>query len=673
MGQPSSQASNAIIYVTYGAFLFTYWNGRRLEDEEPVQGGLPRWEQNSVRSGTLPVGWPMNEETHDERLRLDHGPPRVKPLLFRTLANCWQPSLWPSTSSPPQHTTPSDESGQEPQFQPTVEYPPRSRNASERAEQVRTQIFIPSTLLEMPPVATNPTISLTVIEASQEGGEDAAHYGRRVDAATASNPEETYIFGEMPPCRDEAEIVPLTLLALGSGILFSYPELATIAGVQGMIIYALASALPILVFGYLGPIIRRKCPEGFVLTEWTRQRYGTITMLYLSFMTLVTLFLYMVAELSAIGQVVTALTGLDGLPVVIVECVITTIYTSLGGFKISFFTDVIQGGMVILLVIIATIAIGAKTEIDRSQIDSSGLLNDSLLGWQLLYILPVAIITNDFFLSSFWLRTFSSKTDKDLWVGTSIATIVILIILTLVGVTGLIAAWSGALGDEEGSGSIAFFLLLEALPNWVVGITLVMVVTLSTAAFDSLQSAMVSSASNDLFRNKLNVWFIRGLVVLVIIPTVVLALKAPSILQIYLITDLVSAATIPVLVMGLSDTLYWWRGFEVVVGGLGGILTVFIFGTIYYGTALEGAQLLLIQNGLYANDWAAFGAFVAAPVGSILWGFGALIVRLAFQWIVAKKQGRRFDALDRPLDRRSSRDTDVPSENLVSTTAGKFF
>ena len=96
---------------------------------------------------------------------------------------------------------------------------------------------------------------------------------------------------------------------------------------QGLVIYSLASALPILVFGYLGPIIRRKCPEGFVLTEWTRQRYGIVAMLYLSFMTLVTLFLYMVAELSAIGQVVTALTGLDGLPVVIVECVITTIYT----------------------------------------------------------------------------------------------------------------------------------------------------------------------------------------------------------------------------------------------------------------------------------------------------------------------------------------------------------
>jgi Na+/proline symporter len=109
--------------------------------------------------------------------------------------------------------------------------------------------------------------------------------------------------------------------------LFTYPEIATICGVQGLVVYALSSSLPLLIFGVLGPVIRRKCPEGFVLTEWTRQRYGAVTGLFLSFCTLVTLFLYMVAELSALQQIVTALTGMDGLPAVIVQCAVTTIYT----------------------------------------------------------------------------------------------------------------------------------------------------------------------------------------------------------------------------------------------------------------------------------------------------------------------------------------------------------
>ncbi|KAH8589655.1 hypothetical protein B0O99DRAFT_655289 [Bisporella sp. PMI_857] len=438
--------------------------------------------------------------------------------------------------------------------------------------------------------------------------------------------------------------------ALGSGILFAYPQLATIAGVQGVVVYAIASAAPLMIFATLGPIIRKKCPEGFVLPEWTRQRYGIAAAIYLSALTLITMFLYMVAELSALGQVVTALTGMDGLPVIVVQCVVTTIYTSLGGFKISFITDNIQGALVVGLVIIATISIGVETEIDKSLVDSSGLLDASLLGWQLLYILPVAILTNDFFLSQFWIRTFASKTDRDLWIGVSIAAIATLIIVTLVGSTGLLATWTGVFdpNNPEQDGSVAFFYLINELPAWTVGFVLVMVVSLSTAAFDSFQSAMVSTFSNDFCRNKLNIWVIRGLVVLIIFPVVVIALKAPSILQIYLISDLVSASTIPVLVLGLSDRLYWWRGFEVIVGGLGGILTVFIFGTIYYGNALDGGKLILLENGLYANDWSAFGAFVAAPIGGLLWGFGACALRLAVHFMIAKVKGRRFDALDRP-------------------------
>ena len=322
----------------------------------------------------------------------------------------------------------------------------------------------------------------------------------------------------------------------------------------------------------------------------------------------------MVAELSALQQIVNALTGLNGLPAVVVECAVTTIYTSLGGFRISFITDNIQGALVVGLIILGVITVGIETHVDSSLVESSGLLKSSLLGWQLIYILPVAVLTNDFFISGFWMRTFASKTDKDLVIGTSIATVAVTIILTLVGATGLLATWTGAWpGNPAQSGSIAFFLLLEQLPAWVVGIILAMTVTLSTAAFDSLQSGMVSTGSNDLFRNKLNLWYIRLAVVLVIFPVVVVALKSPSVLQIYLISDLVSASSIPVLVIGLSNRCYWWRGFEVVVGGLGGLLTVFIFGTIYFGNARDGANLLLLEGGLYANDWSVFGIHLLPP------------------------------------------------------------
>jgi len=311
-------------------------------------------------------------------------------------------------------------------------------------------------------------------------------------------------------------------------------------------------------------------------------------------------------------------------------------------------------------------------------IESSGYLNASLLGWQLIYILPVAILTNDFFLSSFWMRTFASKTDRDLVIGVSIATVVVLCILVLVGSAGLLATWSHTFdpNNPDQQGSISLFYLLEQMPGWVVGIVLVMTIALSCSAFDSFQSAMVSSASNDVFRNKLNTWWVRAGIVLIIFPVVVVALKSPDILTIFLISDLVSAAAVPVLLIGLSERCYWWRGFEVVVGGLGGIFTVFIFGTIYYGDAGQGARLILLENGLYGNDWSAFGAFVAAPFGGLLWGFGALGLRLSVQWVAAKVRKERFEALDRPLvsqeEYEDAEEVDGTT-TVASSKSGKFF
>ena len=335
--------------------------------------------------------------------------------------------------------------------------------------------------------------------------------------------------------------------------------------------------------------------------------------------------------------------------------------------------------MVIGLIIIAAITIGVETDIDRSLIGPSKLLEASTVGWQLIYILPIAVLTNDFFLSHLWLRTFAAKSDRDLWTGITIAVVATLVILTLVGMTGPLAVWSGAYpGDspEDVTPSVSFFLLLGQLPTWVVGIVLVMVLTVSTAAFDTIQTAMVSTASNDLFRNKLNTWYIRGIVVLIIIPVIVLALKAPSILQIYLITDIVSASVIPVLLLGLSDRFFfWWRGFEVVIGGLGGIFTVFLFGTVYYGSAYEGGRLILVEQGLTSGDWGVFGAFVAAPVGGMLWAFGAAGLRLAVQWVLCWRKGMRFDGFDRPevAGSRQSIVSGSSGEVGISGKTGKFF
>ncbi|ODV79167.1 urea transport protein [Suhomyces tanzawaensis NRRL Y-17324] len=449
--------------------------------------------------------------------------------------------------------------------------------------------------------------------------------------------------------------IPLALnfiaSAMGVGILATYSQIANQAGLHGLLVYTLCGAIPIFGFALVGPIIRKKCPEGFIFTEWVRQRYGPVTSLYLSFFTCLTMFLFMIGELSAVRGAIETLTGMSALGAVIVECVVTSIYTSYGGFKVSFITDNFQGALVVILIIICACGMGSYIHIDPSKIGESGLLKGNKLGWQLVYILFVAILTNDCFMAGFWLRTFASKTNKDLLVGCSIASVAVFVITTLVGVPGFLAVWSGDLTVLDPNGANAFFVLLDKMPNWIIAFVLIFCIFLSTCTFDSLQSAMVSTISNDLFRNKLPIIYIRGLVIIIMAPIIVLAVKvADNILQIYLIADLVSAAVIPAVFLGLSDSWFWFlRGFDIMCGGLGALLAVFVFGTVYYGSAKEGGKLLLIWNGIYdSSDWGAFGAFVIAPFGGMLITLAAAAVRIGAIWAYCKLTGAPFEALDRP-------------------------
>lgn len=85
----------------------------------------------------------------------------------------------------------------------------------------------------------------------------------------------------------------------------------------------------------------------------------------------------------------------------------------------------------------------------------------------------------------------------------------------------MIAVWSSLYPGYDGDdGSFAFFEILATLPAWVVGFVLVFAISLSCAAYDTLQNAIVATISNDVFRNKLNIWWVR-LVLLVNIPAVV--------------------------------------------------------------------------------------------------------------------------------------------------------
>ncbi|OCL00790.1 uncharacterized protein K441DRAFT_599705 [Cenococcum geophilum 1.58] len=410
-----------------------------------------------------------------------------------------------------------------------------------------------------------------------------------------------------------------TAASLGASVFYTYPQLGTVAGIAGITIYAVASSVPILSFAYFPPIVRESLPEAELFTQWVQWRYGTAVHVWVSALTLVTLFVFAIAELASISQVITALTGLDGLPALILECLFTSIYTAYGGLRTSIITDNVQGAMIVMLMVLCTIAIGTTVKIDRSTIHSSGLVQPTQLSWQLLFIFFVAIFFNLLIIAALWQRAFASKDDRSLRRGVGIAAIAIFLLIYLLGWAGVIAAWANVWpGNPPQPGAVAFFLILDTLPSWIVAFVIIFAVSLSMAAYDSLQVAMVMTVAHDIFRNKLPLRYVRVLVLLINAPIIALAIRNVNIVVVYLVAQLISVAAMPPLLLGMFKPFNFIQGPDVLLGGIGGYFSVFIFGTIYFGTAREGIKLLVLPEGLQAGDWSTFGAFAVAPIVALI-------------------------------------------------------
>ena len=186
--------------------------------------------------------------------------------------------------------------------------------------------------------------------------------------------------------------------------------------------------------------------------------------------------------------------------------------------------------------------------------------------------------------------------------------------------------------------------------------------------------AMITSGSNDLFRNRLNLNWIRLFVLLLNVPIVVLALKNVNIYQLFLISDLVSASAMPPILLGLWHKLYFLNGLDIIVGGLGGYFTIFLFGLVYYKDAYQGANVLILSKSLYADDWSTFGAFVAGPVGSILWMIGSCLLRLVSTYVYSRVKGKPFTFFDQPIVQQTQEasltDNNNDNSNDNSSTSG---
>ncbi|PVV05356.1 hypothetical protein BB560_000137 [Smittium megazygosporum] len=431
----------------------------------------------------------------------------------------------------------------------------------------------------------------------------------------------------------------LNFLAVNAGasMFISLPEVGTIAGVLGVVAYSFACIVPIIFIGYIGPVFRKHNPENWSMSSFIVQRFGPVVDIGYLLVCILFMFLYTVGELTTIYSIYGTISDINPLIPVIILCAVTTTYSAFGGVLASFLTDGIQITLLVVLLTIASISIGLNVRIPQGAIQEVGLLKPTKLGWELFYILTAALMGSSMFHQGFWQRAFSAKTSKSLKTSCWIGATLVFVFFTLVGMTGVIAAWSGVWSLElDPYGGTAFFYLLGSMPKWLIGVVTVAVTCLSCCAMDTLTVALAGNLY-DLFRQKIGMAIIRVLIILIMVPVVVVAKKSPDVLSIFLLADLLACATVFPILLGLMSKFSRLTQVDVVVGGIAGILGVGVFGTIYLGNASEGWHLLLLPDGLYSTDGRVLGAFLTAPIASIVFALLSMLARFLIYKLIGKK------------------------------------
>ncbi len=421
--------------------------------------------------------------------------------------------------------------------------------------------------------------------------------------------------------RDSQSVRRLALAfvasGLGSWILFAPPEVGQAIGILGVLGYAIGGALPFLAYAWLGPKIRAAAPDGVTLTDWVRMRFGRPAQAWVAVVSVFYMFMFITAELTAIGGVMDLLGGIDPWVSIVAVAAVTAGYTAWGGLPASLRTDQVQAVMIVILVSVAVVAMFVHVDDPLARARDGGLDTFSRAGWESIIVLGIAITAANLFHQGYWQRTWSATDAPSVTRAGRGAALLSFLVLLPVGFTGLVA---GGIAEHEGTepSPVPFFALLDGLPELIVLVVAVLAISLVASSTDTLQSGLAALIDRDLSDGRLTLTGAKVITVLLTVPAVMIALKGYDVLRLFLIADLVAAATVVPVFLGLRRPA---SSASVIAGSIAGLASVVVLGVVREGTLTAGLDLLTVAGSPSLD----LGSFVVAPLVS--WAVAVAVAR----------------------------------------------
>ncbi|ATJ81595.1 sodium:solute symporter [Halomonas beimenensis] len=427
-------------------------------------------------------------------------------------------------------------------------------------------------------------------------------------ARRADGPLDDYVTARN---TQSAQTLGLSFLASGMGawILFAPPEIGAFVGPVALAGYALGSALPFLVLGAFGPAIRRRLPEGRSIGEYAEACFGPGVRRWVALVSILYMACFLAAELTAIGAITGLLSEVPPHLVVIGVALATLIYTAVGGLRASLATDRWQAWL--LLALLALVGGVALTRLPALPADAAmpAIPTGDALGVALTLV--IAVTAANLFHQGYWQRVWAARDARALGRGAWLGGTVTVLVVMVVGGLGMLAAMAGlALGEPP----IPFFALLAEAPDWLALPALVLAVSLVASSVDTLQNGLASLVVAGAGRRGLSLGAARLVTVALMVPVVVVALQGLSVLRLFLIADLLCAAIVVPVLLGLWSRM---SAPAALAGGMAGLLGAVLPGWLASGRLADGLLAASFPGGVPTLP-PFLGALVASTLVALL-------------------------------------------------------
>jgi len=354
------------------------------------------------------------------------------------------------------------------------------------------------------------------------------------------------------------------------------------------------------------------------------------------------MFIFLVAELTSVGGAVHLITGVDPLPTVLGVSLVTLTYTAIGGLPVSLMTDNVQGISILLLITTLCISIYVYSPISGQEIIASGSADVTGGGAISLVTLIFAVCTANMFHAGYWQRVWSAGSNRKQTIGIFGANFLQIIVMCMIGVLGMIAV--AKYGDElfvpEYVAFASAFFLINELPFGLRVLFVILIVSMVASTADTLQSGFAALFST---HPRVTIRWAQVITVAVNVPAIVLATMQLSVLSLFILADLLCAATCVPIAMGM------WTGTnpKVALGGIAVGLCTLILVFVISGAIISDPVTGLSEI-YYAYDLRSptlLAAFILSPtVAGVFTYVGSKLFPYQFPGYPLLKTGITFEA-----------------------------